>query len=99
MHYGTNPLNHGTPQQYQQALGQSATRVYALRPPNQNPRTVRAMNRFADFPESKKTQKMSPRAGYALTSLPQDGRVLFTTCHIEVVSGRSLASLWNERMI
>jgi L-ascorbate metabolism protein UlaG (beta-lactamase superfamily) len=32
MHYGTNPLNQGTPQQYQQALGQTATRVLALQP-------------------------------------------------------------------
>jgi len=32
MHYGTNPLNQGTPQQYQQALGQTATKVLALQP-------------------------------------------------------------------
>lgn len=32
MHYGTNPLNQGTPQQYQQALGQTSTRVLALQP-------------------------------------------------------------------
>jgi L-ascorbate metabolism protein UlaG (beta-lactamase superfamily) len=32
MHYGTNPLNQGTPQQYQQALGQSATKVLTLQP-------------------------------------------------------------------
>ena len=32
MHYGTNPLNQGTPQQYQQALGQSATQVLPLQP-------------------------------------------------------------------
>jgi L-ascorbate metabolism protein UlaG (beta-lactamase superfamily) len=32
MHYGTNPLNQGTPQQYEQALGQSATKVLALQP-------------------------------------------------------------------
>ena len=30
MHYGTNPLNQGTPQQFQQALGQSSTKVLAL---------------------------------------------------------------------
>lgn len=32
MHYGTNPLNQGTPQQYQQALGATATRVVPLQP-------------------------------------------------------------------
>ncbi|MBI3532181.1 MAG: metal-dependent hydrolase [Burkholderiales bacterium] len=32
MHYGTNPLNQGTPQQYQQALGQTATQVVPLQP-------------------------------------------------------------------
>jgi L-ascorbate metabolism protein UlaG (beta-lactamase superfamily) len=32
MHYGTNPLNQGTPQQFQQALGQSSTKVLALQP-------------------------------------------------------------------
>jgi len=32
MHYGTNPLNQGTPQQYQQALGQTATQVIPLQP-------------------------------------------------------------------
>jgi len=32
MHYGTNPLNQGTPQQYQQALGQTATKVVPLQP-------------------------------------------------------------------
>jgi len=32
MHYGTNPLNRGTPQEYQQALGQTATRVVPLQP-------------------------------------------------------------------
>jgi L-ascorbate metabolism protein UlaG (beta-lactamase superfamily) len=33
MHYGTNPLNQGTPQQYLQALGQTnSTRVLALQP-------------------------------------------------------------------
>lgn len=32
MHYGTNPLNQGTPQQYQQALGQSTTQVLPLQP-------------------------------------------------------------------
>lgn len=32
MHYGTNPLNRGTPQEYQQALGQSATQVVPLQP-------------------------------------------------------------------
>jgi L-ascorbate metabolism protein UlaG (beta-lactamase superfamily) len=32
MHYGTNPLNQGTPQQYQQALGQTTTKVLALQP-------------------------------------------------------------------
>lgn len=32
MHYGTNPLNKGTPQEYQQALGQTATRVLTLQP-------------------------------------------------------------------
>jgi len=32
MHYGTNPLNRGTPEQYMQALGQTATRVVPLQP-------------------------------------------------------------------
>jgi L-ascorbate metabolism protein UlaG (beta-lactamase superfamily) len=32
MHYGTNPLAKGTPQEYQQALGQSASKVLVLRP-------------------------------------------------------------------
>jgi len=32
MHYGTNPLNQGTPQQYQQALGQTSTQVVPLQP-------------------------------------------------------------------
>jgi L-ascorbate metabolism protein UlaG (beta-lactamase superfamily) len=32
MHYGTNALGKGTPQEYQQALGQTATRVLALQP-------------------------------------------------------------------
>jgi L-ascorbate metabolism protein UlaG (beta-lactamase superfamily) len=32
MHYGTNPLNQGTPQQYQQALGRTATKVVPLQP-------------------------------------------------------------------
>lgn len=32
MHYGTNPLNQGTPQQYQQALGQTSTKVIPLQP-------------------------------------------------------------------
>jgi L-ascorbate metabolism protein UlaG (beta-lactamase superfamily) len=32
MHYGSNPLGKGTPQEYQQALGQSATRVLVMQP-------------------------------------------------------------------
>ncbi len=32
MHYGTNPLNRGTPQQYMQALGQTPTQVIPLEP-------------------------------------------------------------------
>ncbi|WP_082605498.1 metal-dependent hydrolase [Curvibacter sp. PAE-UM] len=32
MHYGTNPLNRGTPQQYMEALGQTATKVIPLEP-------------------------------------------------------------------
>lgn len=32
MHYGTNPLNKGTPQEFLQALGQTATRVKVLQP-------------------------------------------------------------------
>ncbi len=32
MHYGTNPLNRGTPQQYVDALGQTATKVIPLEP-------------------------------------------------------------------
>jgi L-ascorbate metabolism protein UlaG (beta-lactamase superfamily) len=32
MHYGANPLGKGTPAELQQALGQSATRVLALKP-------------------------------------------------------------------
>ena len=32
MHYGTNPLNQGTPQQYRDALGDTPTRVLALQP-------------------------------------------------------------------
>jgi L-ascorbate metabolism protein UlaG (beta-lactamase superfamily) len=32
MHYGTNPLNQGTPAQFIQALGASATKVLALKP-------------------------------------------------------------------
>ena len=32
MHYGTNPLNQGTPQQYMDALGQTTTRVLPLQP-------------------------------------------------------------------
>ena len=32
MHYGASPLNKGAPQEYQQALGQTATRVLALQP-------------------------------------------------------------------
>jgi len=32
MHYGTNPLNRGTPQQYMQALGQTPTKVIPLEP-------------------------------------------------------------------
>jgi L-ascorbate metabolism protein UlaG (beta-lactamase superfamily) len=32
MHYGTNPLNQGTPQQYRDALGQTITRVLPLQP-------------------------------------------------------------------
>lgn len=32
MHYGTNPLNQGTPQQYRDALGQTTTRVLPLQP-------------------------------------------------------------------
>ncbi|MFZ4479049.1 MAG: metal-dependent hydrolase [Rhodoferax sp.] len=32
MHYGTNPLNKGTPAQFIQALGVSATKVLALKP-------------------------------------------------------------------
>lgn len=32
MHYGTNPLNQGTPQQYLQALGETATKVVTLQP-------------------------------------------------------------------
>jgi L-ascorbate metabolism protein UlaG (beta-lactamase superfamily) len=35
MHYGTNPLNQGTPQQLLQALGESPTRVIALKPGEQ----------------------------------------------------------------
>jgi L-ascorbate metabolism protein UlaG (beta-lactamase superfamily) len=35
MHYGSNPLGKGTPQEYQQALGQSATQVRALQPGEQ----------------------------------------------------------------
>lgn len=32
MHYGTNPLNRGTPEQYKQALGASSTQVIPLQP-------------------------------------------------------------------
>lgn len=32
MHYGTNPLNQGTPQQYMDALGQTPTQVLPLQP-------------------------------------------------------------------
>ena len=32
MHYGTNPLNRGTPEQYMQALGVSSTKVIPLQP-------------------------------------------------------------------
>jgi len=32
MHYGTNPLNRGTPEQYMQALGQTNTKVVPLQP-------------------------------------------------------------------
>ena len=32
MHYGTNPLAKGTPQEYQRALGPSSTRVITLQP-------------------------------------------------------------------
>lgn len=32
MHYGTNPLNQGTPQQYLDALGHTAVKVMALQP-------------------------------------------------------------------
>ncbi len=32
MHYGTNPLNRGTPQQYMEALGQTPTKVIPLEP-------------------------------------------------------------------
>jgi L-ascorbate metabolism protein UlaG (beta-lactamase superfamily) len=32
MHYGTNPLNQGTPKQYMQALGQTSTQVIPLEP-------------------------------------------------------------------
>jgi L-ascorbate metabolism protein UlaG (beta-lactamase superfamily) len=32
MHYGTNPLNKGTPQEYIQALGATQTKVLALKP-------------------------------------------------------------------
>lgn len=32
MHYGTNPLNQGTPQQYRDALGATSTQVMALQP-------------------------------------------------------------------
>jgi L-ascorbate metabolism protein UlaG (beta-lactamase superfamily) len=32
MHYGTNPLNQGTPQQYRDALGATSTQVQALQP-------------------------------------------------------------------
>ena len=32
MHYGTNPQNQGTPQQYQQALGQTDVKVLPLQP-------------------------------------------------------------------
>jgi len=32
IHYGTNPLLQGTPEQYQQALGETPTRVLALKP-------------------------------------------------------------------
>jgi L-ascorbate metabolism protein UlaG (beta-lactamase superfamily) len=32
MHYGTNPLNKGTPQEYMQALGNTPTKVLALKP-------------------------------------------------------------------
>ncbi len=32
MHYGTNPLNRGTPEQYMQALGQTNTQVVPLQP-------------------------------------------------------------------
>lgn len=32
MHYGTNPLNRGTPEQYTQALGQTRTQVVPLQP-------------------------------------------------------------------
>jgi L-ascorbate metabolism protein UlaG (beta-lactamase superfamily) len=32
MHYGTNPLNRGTPQQYMDALGQTGTKVVPLAP-------------------------------------------------------------------
>ncbi len=32
MHYGTNPLNRGTPQQYMEALGQTSTKVIPLEP-------------------------------------------------------------------
>ncbi|MCZ8292296.1 MAG: metal-dependent hydrolase [Hylemonella sp.] len=32
MHYGTNPLNRGTPQQYMEALGQTTTKVIPLEP-------------------------------------------------------------------
>jgi L-ascorbate metabolism protein UlaG (beta-lactamase superfamily) len=32
MHYGTNSLNQGTPQQYMQALGQTSTKVLSLQP-------------------------------------------------------------------
>ena len=32
MHYGTNPLNRGTPKQYMDALGQTSTKVIPLEP-------------------------------------------------------------------
>jgi hypothetical protein len=32
MHYGSNPLGKGTPAEYQQALGTSPTKVFALNP-------------------------------------------------------------------